>query len=353
MRKVTIRELKDEDGNAFITAMQRSKSLHLPWVKAPTTDKEFEDYFKRYQQPNQKSFLVFDPAGSIVGIFNINEMVRNSFQNAYLGFYAVADYAGKGYMSAGLKLVLTNVFNELKLHRIEANIQPANSRAIELVKKNGFRYEGFSPRYLKVDEVWCGHEHWAMTAEDYIRDDKEVLNKDRIEIVPYNQEWSHLARIAIEEVRANLPRNCVIDIQHVGSTAIPGLSAKPIIDIQVAVRSLEEMKVIAVAALQKIGYEYWADNPDPERMFFVKGMPPYGEKRTHHVHMVEPTSKHWEEKLLFKDYLIAHPEVAQEYEQLKIKLAQQYTSDRERYTDAKSEFIKKVIELAKKRVAIP
>lgn len=346
MVDVIIREPKIEDRESFISAMQCSQSLHHPWVKVPTTDKEFDEYFKRYQQPNQKSFLVCNSAGNIAGVFNINEIVRGLFQNAYLEFYVVADYAGKGHMSAGLKLVLAKIFNELGLHRIEANIQPENTRSIQFVKKNRFRYESFSPRYLKIDNQWRGHEHWAMTVEDFIANNKEVLEKDHVEIVSSNRAWPHEAQIEIDNIRAILPKSCVIDIQHVGSTAIPGLSAKPIIDIQIAARSLDEMKVIAVPAFQKIGYEFWVDNPDPEHMFFVKGMPPFGEKRTHHVHIVEPTSKHWEGKILFRDYLTSHPEVAKEYEQLKIKLAQQHTFDREQYTDAKGEFVKKVLELA-------
>ncbi len=76
---------------------------------------------------------------NITGVFNLSEIVRGYFQNAYLGFYAVADYAGKGYMSAGLKLVLQDAFENLKLHRLEANIQPGNIRSINLVKNNGFR----------------------------------------------------------------------------------------------------------------------------------------------------------------------------------------------------------------------
>lgn len=347
MNEIVIREPKIEDREEFISAMKRSQSLHHPWVKAPVTEKDFDDYFQRYQQPNQKSFLVCDSVGNIAGVFNINEIVRGLFQNAFLGFYVVADYASKGYMSAGLKLVLEKAFNELELHRIEANIQPENTRSIQLVKKNGFRCEGFSPRYLKIDNKWRGHEHWAMTVEDFVMDNKEVLDKDHVEIVPYNQEWPHQAQDEIDKVRVALPKNCVIDIQHVGSTAIPGLSAKPIIDIHVAGRSLDEMKVIAVPALQKLGYEYWADNPDPERMFFVRGIPPFGEKRTHHIHIFEPTSKHWEGKIVFRDYLISHPEVAKEYEQLKIELAQQHTFDREQYTDAKGEFVKKILELAR------
>lgn len=164
-----IREPKIEDSEAFIAAMQRSQSLHHPWVKAPLTPQEFNEYFQRQQQPNQKTFLVCQD-NNIVGVFNINEIVRGLFQNAYLGFYAVADYAGKGYMSAGLKLVLPKIFNEMGLHRLEANIQPENTQSIQLVKKNGFRYEGFSPRYLRINNEWRGHEHWAMTIEDFIKD---------------------------------------------------------------------------------------------------------------------------------------------------------------------------------------
>lgn len=347
MTNIIIREPTIDDKDAFVEAMQRSQSLHHPWVKAPVSPQEFNAYIECYQQPNQKSFLACDHAGNIVGVFNISEIVRGLFQNAYLGFYAVADYAGKGYMSTALKLVLNKVFNELALHRLEANIQPDNTQSIQLIKHNGFRYEGFSPRYLKINDQWCGHEHWAMTVEDFIMNNKEVLDKDQIEIVSYNQEWPNQAQAEINKVQAVLPHRGVIDIQHVGSTAIPGLSAKPILDIQVAAKSLDEMKIIAVPALQKMGYEYWANNPDPERLFFVKGMPPFGEKRTHHIHIVEPTSRHWVDKIRFRDYLISHPEAAKEYEQLKIKLAQQHTLDREEYTNAKAEFVKRILELAK------
>lgn len=176
MELFMVRELKHEDQAEFIAAMQRSQSLHHPWVKAPITSKEFDAYFQRSQQPNQKSFLVFN-SENIVGVFNVNEIVRGQFQSAYLGFYSVTDFAGKGYMSGGLKLVLAKVFNELQLHRIEANIQPDNIQSIGLVKKNGFHYEGFSPLYLKIDNEWRDHERWAMTYEDFIKNDVCVLKK--------------------------------------------------------------------------------------------------------------------------------------------------------------------------------
>lgn len=168
MNTIIIREPTLEDKDAFITAMQHSQTLHHPWVKSPQTPQEFNDYFNHYQKDNQKSFLVCDSSGNIVGIFNISEIVRGLFQNAYLGFYAVMDYAGQGYMSSGLKLVLQHVFEEMKLHRLEANIQPENIRSINLVKNNRFRKEGYSLRYLNINNTWRDHERWAMTYEDWL-----------------------------------------------------------------------------------------------------------------------------------------------------------------------------------------
>jgi [ribosomal protein S5]-alanine N-acetyltransferase len=169
MSELIILEPKISDEEAFIAAMQRSQKLHSPWVKSPQTFDEFEKYLQHSQLPNQKSFLACDVSGNIVGVFNINEIVLGVFQSAYLGFYAVSTYAGQGCMSRALKLVLRNIFEEMKLHRIEANIQPKNIRSINLVRANGFSKEGFSPRYLNIDGVWCDHERWALIYEDWIQ----------------------------------------------------------------------------------------------------------------------------------------------------------------------------------------
>ncbi|MCX7125472.1 MAG: GNAT family N-acetyltransferase [Gammaproteobacteria bacterium] len=348
LQSIIIREPELSDENQFLEVMQHSKGFHHSWVKTPSTHEEFQAYFERSQQTNQKSYLVIVEKNNIAGVFNVNEIVRGYFQNAYLGFYAVADYAGKDYMSAGLKLVLKKCFEELQLHRVEANIQPDNTKSINLVKKNRFRYEGFSPRYLRIHDKWCGHEHWAITFEEYIQDNAETTKLDSVNLVSYNVDWPAMADDEIKKIRTLLPQSMLIDIQHVGSTAIPGLSAKPIIDIQIAVASLEIAKIIVVPLLQKLGYEYWADNPDKTRMFFAKGMPPYGEKRTHHVHIVEPSSPHWTGKIAFRDYLRSHLDTAKEYEQLKIKLAVDHQHDREKYTDEKAEFVHKILGKIKK-----
>lgn len=167
MQQLIIREPKISDESVFVVAMQNSQTLHRPWVKSPQTKAEFTQYYQRAQLDNQKSFLVCERE-KIVGVYNISEIVRGVFQSAYLGFYVVANYAGQGYMSRALKLILPKIFDELKLHRIEANIQPKNSHSINLVKANGFRLEGLSPRYLNINGVWCDHERWALTHEDWL-----------------------------------------------------------------------------------------------------------------------------------------------------------------------------------------
>lgn len=162
-----LREPRLEDETAFLAMTQQSQVFHHPWVKAPLTHNEFVEYIQRYQQANQKSFLVCSPENSLVGVFNINEIVYGCFQSAYLGFYVSKDYAGKGWMNDGLKLLLNKAFFDLSLHRLEANIQPKNTSSIWLVQSNGFRKEGFSSRYLKIDNEWRDHERWALTIEDW------------------------------------------------------------------------------------------------------------------------------------------------------------------------------------------
>lgn len=90
------------------------------------------------------------------------------FKSAYLGYYASAEYAGKGLMSQVLQLVLKEIFTTLNLHRIEANVQPTNTASIKLATKNGFIKEGFSPRYLKINGIWQDHFRFALTVEDWL-----------------------------------------------------------------------------------------------------------------------------------------------------------------------------------------
>jgi GrpB-like predicted nucleotidyltransferase (UPF0157 family) len=164
---------------------------------------------------------------------------------------------------------------------------------------------------------------------------------DEIEIVDYDPRWPHLFDEEACRLRAVLDPRLVAGLEHFGSTAIPGLSAKPIIDILIAVPSLAAARASFIEALRTLDYVYWHDNPKKDRMFFVKGMPPFGSKRSHHVHVTEPDGEMWQ-RLAFRDYLRAHPDEAANYERLKRRLAAEHHADREAYTEAKSGYVETV-----------
>jgi GrpB-like predicted nucleotidyltransferase (UPF0157 family) len=168
---------------------------------------------------------------------------------------------------------------------------------------------------------------------------------DEVEIVDYDRRWPLLFDEEANRLRAVLEPSLIVGLEHFGSTAIPGLSAKPIIDILIAVRSLAVARATFGEALRKLDYVYWADNPKKDRMFFVKGMPPFGSRRSHHVHVTEPHGEMWQ-RLAFRDYLRAHPEEAGTYGRLKRRLAAEHRADREAYTDAKSAYVERVMQKA-------
>jgi len=170
---------------------------------------------------------------------------------------------------------------------------------------------------------------------------------DEVEIVDYDPRWPLLFDEEAKRLRAVLDPSLIVGLEHFGSTAIPGLSAKPIIDILIAVRSLAAAQATFVEALRKLDYVYWADNPKKDRMFFVKGMPPFGSRRSHHVHVTELHGEMWQ-RLAFRDHLRAHPEEAEAYERLKKRLAAEHQTDREVYTDAKSAYVANVMRKATK-----
>jgi ribosomal-protein-alanine N-acetyltransferase len=115
--------------------------------------------------------LCLREGGALLGGINFNEISRGPFQNAALGYWIGAPFAGKGYMSAGLGLALRYGFENLALHRLEANIRPENAASLALVRRAGFRREGFSRRYLQIDGAWRDHERWALLAEDWRQDE--------------------------------------------------------------------------------------------------------------------------------------------------------------------------------------
>lgn len=169
---------------------------------------------------------------------------------------------GKGYATELAKALIRWGFDHLSVDKLIAVVDPANVASQKVLKKAELDFRGKRKWYDGRELIWF-----------------EIYRNDAIELVPYNTEWSKIAEIEIKKLFEALPKSHILDMQHVGSTAIPGILAKPIIDIQIAVDSLKAFKLIAIDILKSLGYVYWDENPDPERLFFVKDMPPFGKKR--------------------------------------------------------------------------
>ena len=167
-RQVFVRPVDVRDQEALITAVQRSRHLHGDWVSPPDTPEAFTTYLERVSKPTHVGLVIIEEeTQDIVGVVNINEIVRGFFQSAYLGYYALDPWAGKGLMKQGMQRAMEYAFETLDLHRLESNIQPENTASIALVTSLGFRNEGFSPRYLKIAGVWRDHQRWAITREEF------------------------------------------------------------------------------------------------------------------------------------------------------------------------------------------
>ena len=158
------------DAAQFIDAVRTSRSLHRPWLDLPDTPGRYAAYLDRAGRGDQANYLIRHRAcGGLVGVVNVSNIVRGGLQSGYLGYGAFASHAGRGLMTEGLRAVLDAVFGELRLHRVEANIQPGNARSIALVRRLGFEKEGYSRRYLLIDGDWRDHERWTLLAEDWAR----------------------------------------------------------------------------------------------------------------------------------------------------------------------------------------
>ena len=132
------------------------------------TRAQFRRYLARCERPDFVGFLIRRREDdAIVGALELSQIARGGFQSAYLGYHLGAAFRGKGYMTEALELVMRHAFRVLKLHRLEANIQPTNRPSTLVVKRLGFRREGFSRRYLKISGQWRDHERWAILKEDW------------------------------------------------------------------------------------------------------------------------------------------------------------------------------------------
>ncbi len=168
---------------------------------------------------------------------------------------------------------------------------------------------------------------------------------DEVVIDAYDLSWPEIFVGEAQAIRQALG-DVLVGVEHVGSTAIPGLAAKPVIDIVVSVTSLAA-GTAAVPALEALGYDCRGENGIPGRLFFRKGMIEF--RRTHHLHLVEAGHEQWKSMLAFRDYLRSHPGDAQRYEALKRALAEQFRDNRAAYSKGKTRFVQAILEKARQQ----
>ena len=161
------------------------------------------------------------------------------------------------------------------------------------------------------------------------------LKRGTLVLAPYSDDWPRLFE-AEKQLIQRAVGPYILDVQHIGSTSIPGLVAKPIIDTMVGIASFEAATV-CIKPLEQAGYEYRGENGIPRRHYFVRGTP-----TTHHTHMFEIDTEDWSRHIRFRDKLRADPALAAEYARLKRQLWETHRDNRQAYQDGKTGFIARV-----------
>ncbi len=168
------------------------------------------------------------------------------------------------------------------------------------------------------------------------------LEEGVVRLEKYSPEWKTLYEKEEKLLRDSVGEY-IIDIQHIGSTSIPDIVAKPIIDIGIAIANFEEGQRL-IEPIQNLGYQYKGENGIPRRHYFVKGNP-----TTHHLHILEIDSDEWKKHITFRDSLRKNKELAEEYTRIKTELAEKFRNDRLAYTEGKTDFVQYVLELNLKK----
>jgi [ribosomal protein S5]-alanine N-acetyltransferase len=167
-KRVFLRYPEKEDAAEFIALNRASRAFHRGLASPPVDEERFNRFLTRNEnEANESFFICRNTDGRIIGAVILSQIFRGGFQNAYLGYYIGAEFGGQGYMTEAVALVLRFAFRDLKLHRVEANVQPHNLASTAVLRKNGFTKEGFSRKYVKIGGRWRDHERWAIIAEDW------------------------------------------------------------------------------------------------------------------------------------------------------------------------------------------
>ncbi len=146
--------------------IRRSRHLHRAWVQVPTSSQAFQRYVREMNTSDDQAFVVIrSDTQQMVGVVELQDIFRGDFQNAYLIYYVFEGQQRQGLMKAAVGQVIAKAFGPMKLHRLEANIQPENIASIAMVKAWGFEKEGLSRQFLRKNGAWRDHERWSLLNE--------------------------------------------------------------------------------------------------------------------------------------------------------------------------------------------
>lgn len=166
--RLFLRSPTPRDAEALIALARASRPFHAGLASPPANDEAYAAFLARAEAPDYEALLLVRRTDRApLGCIALSQIFRGGFQNAYAGYWIGATYAGQGYMTEGLGLALSHAFRTLRLHRLEANVQPHNEPSRALVRRLGFRLEGYSPRYLKIGGRWRDHERWAILRDEW------------------------------------------------------------------------------------------------------------------------------------------------------------------------------------------
>lgn len=208
-KRITIIRPSIKMMDEFLRKAIESQSCHYPWVSPPKSEVDFRTYLDRANLDDMECFFVKENENdSLIGVFNLSNIVRGFFQSAYIGFYRFKGHEKQGFMQEALMAIVNYAFYQLGIHRIEANVQPGNIKSENLVKASGFVKEGYSKNYLKVNGEWRDHNRFAITKEELQNFYMEKANQK-------NQPWEADFSLTIDEVKDNIEKFIKIPIDSV------------------------------------------------------------------------------------------------------------------------------------------
>lgn len=174
MARVRLESLAPRHFQDFSAARRQSAAFLRPWEPAPPPDTDpysrelFDEALERSKATASTRFVIVRKSDErLLGGMSVNNIVRGAFQSASVGYWIAEPFARQGYTTEALQLALWHCFEELDLHRVEANVMPHNQASLSLIARAGFRREGFSRRFLRINGEWRDHERWALLVEDY------------------------------------------------------------------------------------------------------------------------------------------------------------------------------------------